>query len=137
MKKDLLNSELHMMKRTFCMLFFAAAMPAAFAHRPTDVSLGGEWLFHRGEVAGGEAVSADTSGWERVKVPHDWAIGQAFDMNYDKQYVQVVQDGEKKARERTGARARCPRSGLAGTERRSSCPNRRRARGFTCSSTGR
>ena len=87
MKKDLLNSELHMMKKTFCMLFFAAAMSAAFAHRPTDVSLGGEWLFHRGEVAGGEAVSADTSGWERVKVPHDWAIGQAFDMNYDKQYV--------------------------------------------------
>ena len=112
MKKDLLNSELHMMKKTFCMLFFAAAIPAAFAHRPTDVSLGGEWLFHRGEVAGGEAVSADTSGWERVKVPHDWAIGQAFDMNYDKQYVQVVQDGEKKARERTGRTGALPTVGV-------------------------
>ena len=63
MKKDLLNSELHMMKKTFCMLFFAAAMPAAFAHRPTDVSLGGEWLFHRGEVAGGEAVFYQNGTW--------------------------------------------------------------------------
>ena len=71
-----------MMKKTFCMFFLAAAVPAAFAYRTSDVSLGGEWLFHMGDVAGGEAVSADTSGWERVKVPHDWAIGKAFDMNY-------------------------------------------------------
>lgn len=137
MKKDLLNSELHMMKKTFCMFFLAAAVPAAFAYRTSDVSLGGEWFFHMGDVADGEAVSADTSGWERVKVPHDWAIGKAFDMNYDKQYVQVVQDGEKKPGSARGARGRCPQSGRAGTGRRSNSRNLSLARGFTYSSTGR
>lgn len=32
------------------------------------------WLFHRGDVAGGEGVSLDDSQWRQVNVPHDWSI---------------------------------------------------------------
>ncbi len=48
----------------------------------------------RGDVDGAEASDFDDSDWERVSVPHDWAIVGPFDRANDAQLVKVVQDGE-------------------------------------------
>ncbi len=36
------------------------------------------WRFAKGDAAGAEAVDYDDSGWEAVRVPHDWAISGPF-----------------------------------------------------------
>lgn len=42
------------------------------------VSLNRGWLFHRGDVAGAESPSFDSSHWEVVNVPHDYQISQPW-----------------------------------------------------------
>ena len=37
-------------------------------------NLSQDWLFHRGDVAGGERPRLDDQRWQRVVVPHDWGI---------------------------------------------------------------
>lgn len=59
----------------------------------------GNWTFLRGDPA--------TEG-EEVSVPHDWAIAGPFDREIDKQTVAIVQDGERKATEKTGRTGALP-----------------------------
>ena len=95
------------MKKTIAAILCAATIQSLFAYRQSDVK-----LFHRGELKNAQIPSTDTSTWEAVKVPHDWAIGQNFNMNYDKQFTQVVQDGETRARTRTGRTGALPFEGV-------------------------
>ena len=46
--------------------------------------------------------------WERVRVPHDWAIAGPFDKEIDKQVVRIVENGEEKATEKTGRTGSLP-----------------------------
>jgi beta-galactosidase len=32
------------------------------------------WLFHRGDISGGEKMCLPDSGWRKLDVPHDWSI---------------------------------------------------------------
>ncbi|MDR0543211.1 MAG: DUF4982 domain-containing protein [Dysgonamonadaceae bacterium] len=32
------------------------------------------WLFHRGDVSGGEKAALQDTGWRKIDVPHDWSI---------------------------------------------------------------
>ena len=57
----------------------------------------GDWSFSR-----------DGKAWEDVTVPHDWAIAGPFDREIDKQVVAIVQDGERKATEKTGRTGSLP-----------------------------
>jgi beta-galactosidase len=41
------------------------------------------WEFYNGEVEGGEDFGLNTDSWEKVTVPHDWAISGDFDKNID------------------------------------------------------
>ena len=66
------------------------------------------WRFQRGPCAGAEAIGFDDAAWERVRIPHDWAIAGPFDREIDKQTVRVVQDGETKATEKTGRTGALP-----------------------------
>ena len=52
--------------------------------------------------------SRDGKAWTAVKVPHDWAIGGPFDKAIDMQTVAIVQNGEKKASEKTGRTGSLP-----------------------------
>ena len=45
---------------------------------------------------------AATTGWQQVRVPHDWAIYGPFDRGNDLQTVAVEQNGEKVATAKTG-----------------------------------
>ena len=54
------------------------------------------WQFRRDHEI--EAVD----GWEKVRIPHDWAISGPFDRENDIQKVAVVQNGEETATWKTG-----------------------------------
>ena len=67
---------------------------AATAGR-TSETLNDDWLFTKGDGAEGSA-------WQRVRVPHDWAIYGPFDRANDLQTVAVEQNGEKEETVKTG-----------------------------------
>lgn len=64
-----------------------------------------EWDFRHGH----DIEAAD--GWEKVNVPHDWAIKGPFDRSHDLQTVAVVQNGEDIATEKTGRTGGLPYMG--------------------------
>ncbi|HWS00182.1 MAG TPA: beta galactosidase jelly roll domain-containing protein, partial [Prolixibacteraceae bacterium] len=70
------------------------------------------WLFLQKEVRHGESPGLNDSEWEKVRVPHDWAITGDFDMNIDMQSVQVTEDGEKTAKLRSGRTGALPCFGV-------------------------
>ncbi len=73
-----------------------------------EVQLAEDWRFSLEDdamKAAGEKVAAENyndASWERVAVPHDWAIKGPFDERHDMQVKMVVEDGETKAQLRTG-----------------------------------
>ncbi|MCC5929185.1 MAG: DUF4982 domain-containing protein [Cyclobacteriaceae bacterium] len=70
------------------------------------------WKFINEEVKGGERENLNTSGWESVEVPHDWAIKGPFDKEIDIQTVKVTQDMDQEARTRTGRTGALPHIGV-------------------------
>ncbi len=63
------------------------------------------WEFHRGE-------KEDSSTWERVSIPHDWAISGPFDRNNDLQKVAIIQNNEEIASVKTGRTGGLPYQGI-------------------------
>lgn len=41
------------------------------------------WLFAKGEQEGAESAGFDDSGWQKLDLPHDWAIEGPFDVKYN------------------------------------------------------
>jgi beta-galactosidase len=78
----------------------------------TIINLEKNWKFSKGDFS--EAVNAgfDDSNWERVSVPHDWAIYGPFDKEVDKQVIAIVQNNEKMATEKTGRTGALPFIGV-------------------------
>lgn len=60
------------------------------------------WNFHLGDVPEAVSPSYDDSSWEKVTVPHDWAIKGPFGIENDLQKVAVTQNGETVATLKTG-----------------------------------
>lgn len=89
------------MKKLFSTLLLAAVALTASA-QSKEILLLENWRFQRGALDGAEASSYDDSRWQKVTVPHDWAISGPFDKDIDKQVVAIVQNGETEATEKTG-----------------------------------
>jgi len=70
------------------------------------------WRFKNCEVQNAEKQDFIDRDWEKVIVPHDWAIRRNFDMNLDSQMVQVKEDGDKVPRLRTGRTGALPIFGI-------------------------
>jgi beta-galactosidase len=70
------------------------------------------WRFINSDLTGAQTTTFDDSQWQSVVVPHDWAILGNFDMNIDRQYVQVKADGETSAQLRTGRTGALPTFGV-------------------------
>lgn len=70
------------------------------------------WLFINKDVTNAASDKVDTTEWQKVSIPHDWAIGGRFDMNLDKQYVQVSEDNDKEFKLRTGRTGALPMFGV-------------------------
>ncbi|MEI6175517.1 MAG: sugar-binding domain-containing protein [Verrucomicrobiota bacterium] len=88
-------------------------MQAAAAASPRqEYLLETGWMFTRGDVKEAQLPDLDVSGWERVCVPHDWAITGPFDPEIDKQVVRIRQNNEAKATEKTGRTGALPFIGV-------------------------
>jgi len=72
-----------------------------------------DWLFRKADMPLESALILEDSLWEKVKIPHDWAIGGAFDRNNDLQYLAIIEDGERKAADHTGRTGGLPHVGIA------------------------
>ena len=81
-------------------------------------SLDGDWFFIKGDTRP-EAASPQ---WQRVTVPHDWAVAGPFDLNEDQQFVKVIEDGETEAHLRTGRTGALPSTGIGWYRRNISIP---------------
>ncbi|MBT3290701.1 MAG: glycoside hydrolase family 2 protein, partial [Victivallales bacterium] len=69
------------------------------------------WKFTREEMLGATAADFDDSGWQTVRVPHDWAIAGPFDRENDVHVTRIIQDGEAEDRRHTGRTAGLPHVG--------------------------
>lgn len=85
----------------------------SFSSEREVILLDKNWTFIQKDIPNGESVQLNDKDWEKVRVPHDWAIRGNFDMNIDMQSVQVTEDGEKEARLRTGRTGALPCFGVA------------------------
>ena len=97
------------MKKIFLLLllFCAANLFAQTVVKNLD-----SWKFSRGNNESAPTVDFNDAEWETVKVPHDWAIYGPFDKEIDKQLVQIVQNNEKVASEKTGRTGSLPFIGV-------------------------
>lgn len=77
-----------------------------------ETSLKDGWRFHRGEADGAFMPAYDDSGWDKVSVPHDWAITGPFSIENDLQNVQIIQNMETKASLKTGRTGGLPYVGI-------------------------
>lgn len=77
-----------------------------------ETSLKDGWRFQRGEADGAFMPAYDDSGWDKVSVPHDWAITGPFSIENDLQNVQIVQNMETKASLKTGRTGGLPYVGI-------------------------
>ena len=102
------------------LFFVAVALPMMVAAQSvrSEVQLADGWRFSLENAslkALGEKVADENFNdalWEVVSVPHDWAIKGPFDENNDKQVTKVVEDGETKARVRSGRTGALPFVGV-------------------------
>lgn len=87
----------------------AITITTALAESPRqEYLLEAGWLFTRGDVKEAHLPDTDTRAWERVRVPHDWAITGPFDKEIDKQVVRIEQNNETQATEKTGRTGALP-----------------------------
>ncbi|MDX9920471.1 MAG: DUF4982 domain-containing protein [Paludibacter sp.] len=107
------------MKKIFLLLllFCAANLFAQTVVKNLD-----SWKFSRGNNESAPTVDFNDAEWETVKVPHDWAIYGPFDKEIDKQLVQIVQNNEKVASEKTGRTGALPFIGVGWYRMRLSVP---------------
>ena len=77
-----------------------------------ETSLKDGWRFHRGEADGAFMPAYDDSEWDKVSVPHDWAITGPFSIENDLQTVRIVQNMETKASLKTGRTGGLPYVGI-------------------------
>lgn len=71
------------------------------------------WTFSRGDPAGAQSPEFNDSDWEKLDVPHDWAISGPFDRNNDIHKLAIIEDGETKENEHTGRTGGLPHVGTA------------------------
>lgn len=101
------------MKKLVDLFFVMLLIQTASAQSTRNIQLLDKgWRFINTEVEGAQDTKYDDSQWQQVIVPHDWAISGNFDMNIDRQYVQVKADGETSAQLRTGRTGALPTFGV-------------------------
>ncbi|WP_413999695.1 DUF4982 domain-containing protein [Flavobacterium sp. W1B] len=84
-----------------------------FSQVRTVRELDSNWRFQKGNYENASQESFNDSKWEKVTVPHDWAIYGPFNKEVDKQNIAIVQNGENVASEKTGRTGALPHIGSA------------------------
>ncbi|MFC3334920.1 DUF4982 domain-containing protein [Flavobacterium palustre] len=97
----------------FFFLIFFISISISFSQVRTVRELESNWKFQKGDFENASQTNFNDSKWQKVSVPHDWAIYGPFDKEVDKQTVAIVQNGEKTASEKTGRTGALPHIGTA------------------------
>ncbi|WP_140485366.1 DUF4982 domain-containing protein [Flavobacterium sp. GSA192] len=95
------------------LIVFLTITQISLAQLRTVRELDSNWKFQKGDFENAPQTNFNDSKWEKVSVPHDWAIYGPFDKEIDKQSVAIVQNGEKVASEKTGRTGALPHIGTA------------------------
>lgn len=124
-KIELIRKNVMKYKLFTAVLFGLIFTVSAFGQQTTRevLTLEKNWRFHNGDVVNGYSKSLNDSKWEKVTVPHDWAIKGSFDKAIDIQNVAIVQNGEKFATEKTGRTGALPYIGVGWYRNEFSIPN--------------
>lgn len=77
------------------------------------ITLKENWKFQKGTIENAQNITFDDAKWQKVSVPHDWAIYGPFDKEIDKQNVAITQNGENIPTEKTGRTGSLPHIGTA------------------------
>lgn len=94
--------------------FMVVAFNALSQNNPRNViTLKSDWKFSKSSLENAASQFFDDKDWERVSIPHDWAIYGPFDKDIDKQVVAIEQNGEQIATEKTGRTGALPYIGEA------------------------
>ncbi|MBL7726916.1 MAG: DUF4982 domain-containing protein [Dinghuibacter sp.] len=92
---------------------FNSCLPARLVAQARSIHLlDTGWRFYNSDIPLSALAGLNDAAWQKVTVPHDWAVVQPFDMNIDKQKVQVIEDGETKSILRTGRTGALPCFGI-------------------------
>jgi beta-galactosidase len=75
-------------------------------------TLSNDWLFSKGDQQNGSDINLKDNNWQKVTVPHDWAIYGPFNKNFDLQTVKVIEDGDSTAKTRAGRTGGLPYIGV-------------------------
>ncbi len=112
-------------KQRAAILFSFIFTLTAFAQQSNRevLTLEKNWRFHKGDLSNGFSTTFNDSKWEKVTVPHDWAIKGPFNKNIDKQNVAIVQNGEDVATEKTGRTGALPYIGVGWYRNEFAVPN--------------
>ncbi len=97
---------------TFLVCLIAINLSKLSAQTRSIQTLETNWKFINQDLAGAEKTNLNTSDWETISVPHDWAIKGPFDKEIDAQKIKVQQDMDKEARLRTGRTGALPHIGI-------------------------
>ncbi|MBU3852933.1 MAG: DUF4982 domain-containing protein [Candidatus Paraprevotella stercoravium] len=84
------------------MLFSLAWAMSLNAQTRTERLLEKGWTFTREDSTAFSDVDFNDKGWQKVTIPHDWAIYGPFSIDNDKQNTAIKQDGQKEAMEHAG-----------------------------------
>lgn len=83
-------------------LLFCFCYTGLTAQTRLEFLLEDNWKFTREDQADAAAVNFNDSKWQKVTIPHDWAIYGPFSSRNDVQHVAITQDGQKEALEHAG-----------------------------------
>ena len=81
------------LKKLLLFFFFILTPLLSIAQERTVLTLTDNWKFQKGINDTAFEENFNDSRWEKVTVPHDWAIKGPFDKNVDVQMVTIAQDG--------------------------------------------
>lgn len=106
-----------MKKSLFFLLgLFLSLQNYSFAQEQKDLRMSiplSDWSFSKGDFPTATESNFDDSAWEKLRIPHDWAIYGPFDKNVDIQVLAIEQNQEKVASEKTGRTGALPYIGTA------------------------
>ena len=99
--------------KSIAILFLSVLSLSFQAQTRKVITLKENWKFQKGTIENAQNITFDDAKWQKVSVPHDWAIYGPFDKEIDKQNVAISQNGENIPTEKTGRTGSLPHIGTA------------------------
>jgi beta-galactosidase len=108
----MLKKIVYLLSLTTIALIVKPQMSIAQNNQRESIILTDNWLFMKGDVPSAKEIKLDEIKWQKVTIPHDWAIGGKFNKDNDAQETQVLEDGETKLTKKVGRTGGLPFDGV-------------------------